>query len=233
MLSDFQRWLIRSGARNVRREIGGQVRRTLGGGRADTGDIWDMATSEIPPEVGESPECQWCPVCRAARAMRESNPGLSDHLSTAGDVVSSAVQEAFKAFDSVLNRSGSSRSAGNAGDASTEGQDGWAQARDQWAAEHGARMPDGGVWPTRPPTSRPSDADSESLAPDPDSSSPEADVQSDSVEPDVQSDSVVPDAQAETGAPDAQAETGAPDAHAEGHELNDEPGGSDEPHDRG
>ncbi len=152
MLSDFQRWLIRSSARNMRKEIGGQVRRTLGG-RTEQGNVWDVATTEIPPEVGDSPECQWCPICRAARAMRESNPSLSDHLSTAGDVVASAVQEAFKAFDSVL-----SRGTGTAGpwpdetDDRAENRDDWSTARDRWAAEHGAIIPDRSARSARPGT---------------------------------------------------------------------------------
>ena len=76
MLSDLQRWLIKSSARSMRKEISGQVRRTFGGGRSsNASDVWDTATTEIPPEVGESPECQWCPICRAARRMRDSGPG--------------------------------------------------------------------------------------------------------------------------------------------------------------
>jgi|SRR5271165_5058401 len=104
ILSEFQRWLIRSSARNMRREIGGQVRKTFSGGRRESHDVWDVATTEIPPEVGESPECQWCPICRAARQLRESGPGISGHISGAGNVVASAVQEAIGAFDAVLSK---------------------------------------------------------------------------------------------------------------------------------
>jgi hypothetical protein len=111
MLSDLQRWLIRSSARSMRKEISGQVRRTLGGGqRAGSAEVWDTATNEIPPEVGESPECQWCPICRAARRMRESGPGIGGQLSGAGDAVASAVQDAISALDSVLGKAGGSRS---------------------------------------------------------------------------------------------------------------------------
>jgi hypothetical protein len=106
VLSDLQRWLLRSGARSVRREIEGQVRRTFnGGGRAEREDVWGTATTEPPPNVGESPECLWCPICRAARRMRESGPGLGSQLSNAPSVVASAVQDAIVAFDSVLSRS--------------------------------------------------------------------------------------------------------------------------------
>jgi hypothetical protein len=107
ILTDIQRWLIRSGAKSVRKEFGGQVRKTFGGARPNAADVWDTATSEPPPESGEAPECQWCPICRAARRMRESGPGLSGQLAGAGDAVAAAVQEAVRAFDSLLSRAGS------------------------------------------------------------------------------------------------------------------------------
>lgn len=103
--NDVQRWFIRSSARNMRRELSGQVRKTFSGGRSDSSDVWDTATTETPTPEGEAPECQWCPICRAARRMRE-NPGLSGQLSGAGDAVASAVHEAIKAFDSMLARTG-------------------------------------------------------------------------------------------------------------------------------
>lgn len=106
MLSDLQRWLLRSSAKSMRKEIGGQVRKTFGGGRSETSDVWDTATTEIPPEVGEAPECQWCPICRAARRMRESGPGVGGQLSGVGDAVASAVQDALGALDSMLARTG-------------------------------------------------------------------------------------------------------------------------------
>lgn len=102
--NDVQRWFIRSSAKSMRREIGGQVRKTLGGGRTDNSDVWNAATTEVPPAAGEAPECQWCPICRAARRMRETNPSLSGQLSGASDAVASAVQDAIKAFDSILAR---------------------------------------------------------------------------------------------------------------------------------
>jgi len=105
-VGDLQRWLIRQGAKNVRKEIGGQVRRTIGGGRTSTADAWDTATNEIPPEVGEAPECQWCPICRAARRMRDTSPGIGGQLSGAGGAVASAVQDAMSALDSLLAKTG-------------------------------------------------------------------------------------------------------------------------------
>jgi hypothetical protein len=99
---EIQRWLIRSGARNMRRELTGQFRRTFN--RAEQDNVWGVATTEPPPgPSGEAPECAWCPVCRAARRIRESRPGVGEHLAGAGDVVATAVQEALSAFDAVLS----------------------------------------------------------------------------------------------------------------------------------
>jgi hypothetical protein len=97
---EIQRWLIRSGARNMRRELTGQFRRTFS---RDQDNVWGVATTEPPPGAsGEAPECAWCPVCRAARRIRESRPNVGGQLAGAGDVVASAVQEALSALDSVL-----------------------------------------------------------------------------------------------------------------------------------
>jgi len=139
-LSDLQRWLLRSGARSVRNEISGQVRRTFGGGRTKPADVWDTATNEIPPEVGQSAECQWCPICRAARRMRESGPGLGDHLSSAGDMVAAAVSEALKSVDSVLSRTTTAGSRSAPPDDWAAGDQSWQSARDSWAAAHGGRV---------------------------------------------------------------------------------------------
>jgi hypothetical protein len=99
-----QRWILKSGAENMRREVGDQFRRAFGGGRGDAREVWDTATTEPPPSdsSGEAPECAWCPVCRTARRMRESGTGLGG-LSGAGDAVAAAVQEALSAFDSFLS----------------------------------------------------------------------------------------------------------------------------------
>jgi hypothetical protein len=104
LLAGLQRWLIRSSAKSMRREIGGQVRRSLGGAKGEPQDVWGTATTEPPPDLGEAPECAWCPICRAARRMRETGPGLGPHLSGASDVVAAAVQDAIGALDGVLSR---------------------------------------------------------------------------------------------------------------------------------
>ncbi|MGD0373016.1 MAG: hypothetical protein ABSB01_00315 [Streptosporangiaceae bacterium] len=108
----------------MRREFSEQVRRTVGGGSRDKpGDIWETATTEPPPDESmDAPECAWCPVCRAARRIRESGPGLGSQLAGAGDVVASAVQEALAAFDAVLSAgSGSPAAKRGTPDASSAG----------------------------------------------------------------------------------------------------------------
>jgi len=114
-VAELQRWFIRQGAKNVRREIGGQVRKTFGGGRTDNADVWDIATTEIPPNAGEAPECQWCPICRAARRMRESGPGLGGQLQGASEAVATAVQDALSAVDSLLSKPGGPSGPGASG----------------------------------------------------------------------------------------------------------------------
>jgi hypothetical protein len=99
-VADFQRWLMRAGARSMAGQVADQVKRTLGAERRSGDDVWDTATNEPPPN--EPPECQWCPVCQAARAARMSGPGLGARLADAGGVLASVVQDAFSAFEQVM-----------------------------------------------------------------------------------------------------------------------------------
>jgi hypothetical protein len=99
-IGDFQRWLMRAGARSMANQVAGQVKRTLGQERRETGDVWDTATNEVPP--GEPPECQWCPICQAARAARVSGPGLGARLADAGGVLATVLQDAFSAFEQAM-----------------------------------------------------------------------------------------------------------------------------------
>jgi hypothetical protein len=98
-IGDFQRWLMRSGARSLTRELKGQARRTFGGGSSS--DVWETATAE--PIAGEAPECAWCPVCRAARRVRQSGPGLASHVAGAGDALLTAAQDTLAAFEATLS----------------------------------------------------------------------------------------------------------------------------------
>ncbi len=110
-LADFQRWLMRAGARSMANQVADQVRRTVRQERRDRGDVWDTATNEPPPE--ESPECQWCPICQAARAARMSGSGgLMSSLVDVGGALASMAQDAFSAFEQSMkdqNRSSAER----------------------------------------------------------------------------------------------------------------------------
>ena len=131
-VADFQRWLMRAGARGMANQVADQVKRTIGSERRDKGDVWDKATNEVPPN--EAPECQWCPVCQAARAARlGGTSGLGAALSGAGTVLSTVVQDAFSVFEQVMKtqeqnqnrsaeRSGAPRPSPSASDGEETGQ---------------------------------------------------------------------------------------------------------------
>ena len=131
-VADFQRWLMRAGARGMANQVADQVKRTIGSERRDKGDVWDTATNEVPPN--EAPECQWCPVCQAARAARlGGTSGLGAALSGAGTVLSTVVQDAFSVFEQVMKtqeqnqnrsaeRSGAPRPSPSASDGEETGQ---------------------------------------------------------------------------------------------------------------
>ena len=99
-LADFQRWLMRAGARSMANQVADQVRRTVGQERRDRGDVWDTATNEPPPD--ESPECQWCPICQAARAARLSGPGLMSSVADVGGALAAMAQDALSAFEQMM-----------------------------------------------------------------------------------------------------------------------------------
>ena len=109
-VADFQRWLMRAGARSMANQVADQVRRTIGQERHDRRNVWDTATNEPPPE--ESPECQWCPVCQAARAARlGASGGLVSSLAGAGGALASMAQDAFSAFEQIIKTQDQNRSA--------------------------------------------------------------------------------------------------------------------------
>ena len=124
-VADFQRWLMKAGARSMANQVADQVKRTLGAERRSSGDVWDTATNEPP-------ECQWCPVCQAARAARTAGSGgLGAQLASAGGALASVVQDAFSAFEQVMKtqdqnhsaeRAGSSRPGTSASDSGETGQ---------------------------------------------------------------------------------------------------------------
>ena len=109
-MADFQRWMMKAGARSMANQVADQVKRTLGAERKASGDVWDTATNEPPPN--EAPECQWCPVCQAARAARlGSGSGLGAQLANAGGALASVVQDAFSVFEQAMKTQDQNRSA--------------------------------------------------------------------------------------------------------------------------
>ena len=109
-VADFQRWLMKAGARSMANQVADQVRRTVGAERRSRADVWDTATNEPPPD--EAPECQWCPVCQAARAARLGGAGgLGAQLANAGGALASVVQDAFSAFEQVMKTQDQNRQA--------------------------------------------------------------------------------------------------------------------------
>ncbi len=103
-IGDLQRWLVRSGARSVTRQLSGQIRTALGGGgsKQSAADVWETATSDYD----ESPECAWCPICRARRRLRESGPGLGAGVAAAADAVGVVMQDAMSAFEAAVAAAG-------------------------------------------------------------------------------------------------------------------------------
>jgi hypothetical protein len=99
LIGDFQRWLLRAGARGMSRELADQVRTALGKNQ-QTGDVWETATTE--PLPGEAPECAWCPLCRAARLVREAKPTRDIRVAAVGDALTTVVQDAVSVLEAAL-----------------------------------------------------------------------------------------------------------------------------------
>ena len=103
LIGDFQRWLLRAGARGMSRELADQVRAALGKNQP-AGDVWNTATTESP--AGEAPECAWCPLCRAARLVREAKPGRDTRVQAVGDALTTVVQDAVSVLEAALAATG-------------------------------------------------------------------------------------------------------------------------------
>ena len=133
LIGDFQRWLVRSGARSVSREVGGHLRSVLGRNEP-SGDVWESATSDAPDEA---PECAWCPVCRAARVLRESGPGVTSQVAAASDARAGLVHDALSVVASALAGGGGaggprSGAAGPRRGAREGGGAGWDRPGSRW-----------------------------------------------------------------------------------------------------
>jgi len=107
LASEIQRWLIRTSARNMRDELGDQVKKAFRGSGEDAADPWATATTEPPHAADEAPECAWCPLCRAARRLAQARAGADSRsgprLSDAAEVMAGAMRDAFASFDSILS----------------------------------------------------------------------------------------------------------------------------------
>jgi hypothetical protein len=106
-IGDFQRWLMRTGAKSIGRDVASRVKSTIGGGSgAGQGDVWDTATTEEPTD--EPPECQWCPICRAARKYRDSGGStatIGGQFAGVGDTLAGLTRDAFGLFDAAMRAS--------------------------------------------------------------------------------------------------------------------------------
>ncbi|HEV3067880.1 MAG TPA: hypothetical protein VGY50_08540 [Streptosporangiaceae bacterium] len=112
LIGDFQRWLLRAGARGMSRELADQVRTALGKTQQQTGgDVWKTATTE--PVSGEAPECAWCPLCRAARLVREAKPTRDTRVAAVGDALTTVVQDAVSVLEAALAATSRSGAAPN------------------------------------------------------------------------------------------------------------------------
>ena len=106
---------MKAGARSLGRDVASKVRSTMGGSSSSgkRASVWETATTEPPGD--EPPECQWCPVCRAARRYRESgsaDSGLGSQLAGVGDVLAGLTRDAFGIFEAAMRAS--QRQAGTA-----------------------------------------------------------------------------------------------------------------------
>ena len=93
---------MKAGARSLGRDVADRVRSTVGGGKPSA-SVWETATTEPPGD--EPPECQWCPICRAARRYRDSGAagaGLSSQLAGVGDTLAGFTRDAFSIFEAAV-----------------------------------------------------------------------------------------------------------------------------------
>jgi hypothetical protein len=101
-LDDLQRRLAIAGARSLGQQVAGQFGRSLRGGSED---VWETATTEpVDESVGNAPECAWCPVCRAIRMARDSNPDMAGRVGETAGALMSAAHDVVAAVDAALSR---------------------------------------------------------------------------------------------------------------------------------
>ena len=119
------------------RELADQVRAALGKNQS-TGDVWETATTQ--PVPADAPECAWCPLCRAARVVREAKPGRDKRVAAVGDAVTTVVQDAVSVLEAALAATGRSGGGNGRTDAAGPGTRGYPAAG---AAAEDASAPGG------------------------------------------------------------------------------------------
>jgi hypothetical protein len=142
-IGDFQRWLMKAGARSLGRDVAYRVKSTVGGGTS--ANVWETATTEPPGD--EPPECQWCPICRAARRYRDSGgtgAGLSSQLAGVGDTLAGFTRDAFSIVEAAMRVS--QRPAGSAGTGEQSAPDNAESGTSR--SDNGTVVGPGVAWPT-------------------------------------------------------------------------------------
>ena len=157
LANEVQRWLIRQSARNMRDELGDQVKKAFRGApEPSAGDIWSTATTEPPGAADQPPECAWCPICRAARRMAQAQAGqgaattagaaapkdAAAGLASAADVLAGAARDALAGLEAMLSYRPPDADAG-AGADSQAGTPGSADAGGRSAARGTPPSPQG------------------------------------------------------------------------------------------
>jgi hypothetical protein len=100
-LDDLQRRLAIAGARGIGQQIAGQVSKAI---RGEPDDVWGAATTEPEGAVAEPPECAWCPVCRAIRLARSSNPDLAGRVGETAEALMSSAHDVVVAVDAAFTK---------------------------------------------------------------------------------------------------------------------------------
>jgi hypothetical protein len=141
---------MKAGARSLGRDVADRVRSTVGGRDKSSASVWETATTEPPGD--EPPECQWCPICRAARRYRDSGAtgaGLSSQLAGVGDTLAGFTRDAFGIFEAAMRAS--QRPAGSTRPAERDARD--AQSPEGSPSDRGSDngtvvVGPGVAWPT-------------------------------------------------------------------------------------
>ena len=140
---------MKAGARSLGREVAGKVKSTVGGGNSKKqASVWETATTEAPGD--EPPECQWCPICRAARRYRDSggtSAGLGSQLPRVGDTLAGLAQDAFGLFEAAMRAQQQQRPASRPGAPDTTGNTADNADADK-GSDYGTVVGPGVAWPT-------------------------------------------------------------------------------------